>query len=173
MTAHSLPSQKEQLLRPIPALVKSRTRFSQPHDTHHSFSRSWGSESAWAQTGTDSELDCSKKCTGDGGGTTTPGVSKRVSVYCLPGRHRGGLLSWKRNIAKNAPNHSLQVSPQRSTLTRKLAPDPLQSFLNPLDPKGHPISSSQVPIPIAVFRPHRNRFVLFFQRGHLFIHSTN
>ena len=68
----------------------------------YSFSRSWGNMSYWFHIGTHSELSCSNKCTGEGGGTIIPG-----GPNCVCGS-RDDLCFWKRNDGKNSLKHSFQ-----------------------------------------------------------------
>ena len=71
----SLP-RKSTLLRPFLASREKRMLwFSHSLQDTHSFSRSWGNMSNWFQRGKDSELSCSYKCPGVGGGTIIPGSS--------------------------------------------------------------------------------------------------
>ena len=77
--------------------------FSHSLQDTHSFSRSWGNMSNWFHKGKDSEISCSYKCAGVGGGLIIPGSSN--------------LCFWKRNNRKNSLQHSLRCH---------IVPPPLQ-----------------------------------------------
>lgn len=99
--------------------------------------------SDWFQKGRNSELSCSKKCTGDGGGTIIPGACNCASKCCFPERTREDLSFWKRNSGKSSLTHSLPpatrcpASQPNPGTCNSLFPDLVQQPLPTLHCESH------------------------------------
>lgn len=152
------------------------------HNTYF-FSSSWGNMPNWFQKGMNSERSCSNTCTGEEGGTITPGGLSCVSVFCFLERTRGGLSFWKRNHGKNYLKHSLQCHffpptfhPQHNLGTWSSFPaNSSSSALLRLHYEGHHILSSSAPKPYCWIQATRRVAVLlgFFPKMLLIIYQTN